>query len=148
MIVYAKGNLLLDKSQALVNTVNCVSVMGKGLAKEFKWRYPENYYLYVKACHSKKVVIGRMFITNGLDNGQPRYIINFPTKLHWRNDSKLDYIDEGLIDLVKQISRLNITSIAIPPLGCGNGGLNWEIVRPKIIEAVKDLDVEVTIYCP
>ncbi|WP_039945492.1 type II toxin-antitoxin system antitoxin DNA ADP-ribosyl glycohydrolase DarG [Thermicanus aegyptius] len=148
MIEYKKGNLLQDNAEAFVNTVNTVGVMGKGIALQFKQAYPENYRIYEKACRAKKFNIGDV-LTVPLGMVNPKYIINFPTKQHWREKSKMKYIETGLQALVKEVKSLGIQSIAIPPLGCGNGGLNWEEVRPKIENAFEELpDVHVRLYLP
>jgi O-acetyl-ADP-ribose deacetylase (regulator of RNase III) len=129
MLTYKKGDILKEQTEAIVNTVNTVGVMGKGIALQFKERYPENYRIYKKACEEDKVETGKMFVTETGQLLNPHYIINFPTKEHWRNPSKMEYITEGLKDLVKVISDKNINSIALPPLGCGNGGLEWQKVK-------------------
>ncbi len=149
MFEFKQGNLLEEKAEALVNTVNCVGVMGKGIALQFKQAYPENFRHYEKACKASEVQPGRMFTvaTGSLLN--PRYIINFPTKRHWRNNSKIEDIKNGLVALVQQVERLDITSIAMPALGCGNGGLNWADVKPLIESAFAQLpDVQVIIFEP
>ncbi len=148
MIEYKNGDLLMADAEALVNAVNCVGVMGKGIALQFKQAYPENFNRYKNACKANQVQIGKMFITdNGLQ--RPRHLINFPTKQHWRNQSRLDDIRLGLKALVAEISRLKIQSVAIPALGCGNGGLSWNDVLPLIIEAFSELHhVRVLIYAP
>jgi O-acetyl-ADP-ribose deacetylase (regulator of RNase III) len=147
MIEFTRGNLLDAKVDALVNTVNTVGVMGKGVALMFKEAFPENFKDYETACRKKAVKIGKMFVTERLLS--PRWIINFPTKEHWRNDSKLEWIDAGLADLKRVIIENGIKSIAIPPLGSGNGGLKWEDVRPKIEAALNPLkDVTVLVYEP
>jgi len=143
------GDLLKEDVEAYVNTVNCVGVMGKGIALQFKLRYPQNYHLYKMACDRNEVKIGKMFITeiNGLFG--KKYIINFPTKKHWKGKSRLEYIEKGLDDLVLQIRKLKIKSIVIPPLGCGFGGLSWNVVRSLIeqkLEPVKD--VKIILYAP
>lgn len=149
MIAYVRGDILLDDAEALVNTVNCVGVMGRGVALQFKRRFPENFKAYKAACERGEVQPGRMFV---FDTGQlthPRYIINFPTKRHWRSDSRMGDIDAGLVALVETIRERGITSIAVPPLGSGNGGLRWENVRPRIEQALATLtDIEITIYEP
>jgi O-acetyl-ADP-ribose deacetylase (regulator of RNase III) len=127
------GNLLMAPVDALVNTVNINGVMGKGLALQFRKAFPENFASYERACKSGALNIGQMHIAQRLMS--PRFIINFPTKKHWRQPSKLEYIALGLKDLVLQVQRLKIESIAVPPLGCGNGGLEWSAVRPLILEA-------------
>ena len=149
MIKRVKGNILEAKTEALVNTVNTVGVMGRGIALQFKQAFPENYKAYRKACERGEVQIGKMFI---FDLGQlfkPRYIINFPTKKHWRQKSKMEYIEKGLKALVEEIKKLGIRSIAIPPLGCGLGGLNWREVYKRIESAFAEIpDVEVLVYEP
>lgn len=150
MINLTQGDLLKqDDVDAIVNTVNCVGVMGKGIALQFKRKWPGNFKAYAAACKSGSVRPGRMFIhdTGGLV--RPNYIINFPTKDHWRGASKLAYVRDGLVDLVAQVDRLRIASIAMPPLGCGNGGLDWNDVRPLIEDTFAHLpDVEVRLFPP
>jgi len=149
MVELTKGNILDADANALVNTVNTVGVMGKGIALQFKQVFPRNYELYQKACSRGEVVPGKMFVvpTNRLSN--PKFIINFPTKRHWKGKSRMEDITAGLVDLVDVIRRENIQSIAIPPLGCGNGGLNWDDVRPKIVSALSVLqDVKVLVFTP
>lgn len=151
-VTFKTGDLFLDKSEALVNTVNCVGVMGKGVALEFKRRWPENYKAYKKACDAKELRPGNMLIyefSNLFGKSEPKFIINFPTKDHWRAKSKLEYISKGLDALVSDIKKYKIKSIALPPLGCGNGGLDWSIVRPMMLERLSELDgVNVSIYSP
>lgn len=144
------GDLLRnDDVDAIVNTVNCVGVMGKGIALQFRNKWPANYDHYKAACKAGQVRPGRMFIHDSGGLVKPNYIINFPTKDHWRGASRIEYISDGLFDLVKQVKELNIHSIAIPPLGCGNGGLNWDEVRPLIEKAFAELpDVEVRLFEP
>jgi O-acetyl-ADP-ribose deacetylase (regulator of RNase III) len=130
MITDGGGDLLSDAAEAIVNTVNTEGVMGKGIALQFKQRYPQNYETYRAACKRRQVHLGSMFVVaTGALHG-PRHIINFPTKGHWREQSRLEHIQAGLRDLVRVINELGINSIALPPLGCGNGGLEWTIVRP------------------
>ena len=149
MINFTTGNILTDQSQAIVNTVNCVGVMGKGLALQFKKAFPENFKQYKSACNRELVEPGKMYVTSYEDIIESKYIINFPTKQHWKGASKIEYIDNGLQDLVLQIRKLNIKSIAIPPLGAGLGGLDWSLVREHIIRAFSSLvDVDVYIYEP
>ncbi|WP_204104257.1 MULTISPECIES: macro domain-containing protein [Spirulina sp. CCY15215] len=149
MIEFKKGNLLEEKTEALVNTVNCVGVMGKGIALQFKRAYPENFRAYKKACDRGEVKLGEMFIFTTETLFNPRYMINFPTKNHWRGKSKLVDIEIGLKSLLAAIQKYNIKSIAIPPLGCGNGGLNWEEVKAMIVSALAELsDVQVVIFEP
>lgn len=148
MIEFARGNLLDADVEALVNTVNTEGVMGKGVALQFKRAYPANYAAYRAACQHREVEIGRMFVH---DTGQlhgPRWIINFPTKRHWRNNSRLADIEAGLADLRRVLEELEIRSVALPALGTGLGGLRWEDVRPRIEAAIADLPIRVIIYPP
>lgn len=149
-IKITRGDLLRqDDVDAIVNTVNCVGVMGKGIALQFRNKWPENYRAYEAACRAKEVRLGRMFVFDSGGLVKPNYIINFPTKRHWRGKSSLESIREGLNDLVAQVNRLRIRSIAIPPLGCGNGGLEWSEVRPLIEGAFAELpEVEVRLFEP
>lgn len=140
MIHYTKGNLLGSDAQALINTVNTVGVMGKGIALMFKERFPLNMDLYAKACKAKEVQTGLMFITATEELIGPQWIVNFPTKKHWRSPSKMEWITEGLQDLKCWIIKNDIKSIAIPPLGAGNGGLNWSDVKPEIEAALSSLE--------
>src|SRR5207249_710093 len=117
MIRYTKGNLLEDPAEALVNTVNEVGVMGKGIALMFRERFPENTEAYERACQAKEVRVGRMFVTQTSSLWGKRWVINFPTKKHWRHPSKLEWIREGLRDLTRVIQENNIRSVALPPLG-------------------------------
>lgn len=149
MIRFAHGNLLDADADALVNTVNIVGVMGKGIALMFKERFPENYEAYAAACKREELAVGRMFVTQSPEPKGPRWIINFPTKAHWRNPSKLEWIESGLQDLRRVVEEKRIKSIAIPPLGSGNGGLSWHDVRPIIEASLSDLhDVDIIIYEP
>ena len=149
MIEFGQGNLLEADVQALVNTVNTVGIMGKGIALQFKKAYPENFTAYAKACKRNDVQIGRMFIHHLGQLEGPQFIINFPTKGHWRGRSKLEDIEAGLESLVKDVSRLQIQSLALPPLGCGHGGLMWDDVYPMIVQAFKAVpDVRVVVYAP
>ena len=149
MIHFTKGNMMTSSAEALVNTVNTVGVMGKGIALQFKEEFPKNFLAYKVACSSGELTPGKLLITKELNsNGEEKIIINFPTKLHWRNPSKYEYITEGLKELTNAISEHNIKSIAIPPLGCGNGGLDWNIVKGMIEETLKDVVCEIYIYEP
>lgn len=149
-IHYVQGNLLKqDDVDAIVNTVNCVGVMGKGIALQFKNKWPANYKEYEAACKKHLVKTGRMFVYDSGGLVKPNFIINFPTKDHWRGNSKIEYIQDGLNDLIDQIKCLDIKSVAIPPLGCGNGGLDWNEVRPRIEQAFSKLpEVEVRLFEP
>lgn len=148
MIQSMTGNLLEDTAEAYVNTVNTVGVMGKGIALQFKQAFPDVFKQYAKDCKSGVVQVGKMHVVEVHGLANPKYIINFPTKQHWRNPSKLEYIETGLNDLVRIMKELNIQSIALPPLGCGNGGLDWMVVRPMIIEAFNNVDVNIHLYEP
>ena len=129
-ITFKTGNILDDDVAALVNPVNCVGVMGAGLAKQFKKKYPDMFEEYVEACNSGTFKIGNVHAFAAADG---HYILNFPTKYDWRDPSKVDYINDGLNTLYTALPNLGIRSIAIPPLGCGLGGLEWEVVKPMIV---------------
>ena len=149
MIRFTQGNLLDADVEALVNTVNTVGVMGKGIALMFKERFPDNFKAYEAASKRDQIKLGRMFVTASMELSGPRWIINFPTKSHWRYPSRLEWIAEGLKDLRAVIKEKGIRAIAIPPLGSGNGGLDWQAVRPLIESFLGDLeDVEVIVYEP
>jgi len=149
MTRFTQGNLLEAPVEALVNTVNTVGVMGKGIALMFKEAFPANFRAYEDACKHHKVKIGHMFVTETGALTGPRWIINFPTKKHWRQPSKLEWISEGLGDFKRVIRQRNIKSVALPPLGSGNGGLDWSDVRERVEYALADLhDVEVIVYEP
>lgn len=144
--------MFAEPVEAMVNTVNCVGVMGKGVALEFKNRWPANFRAYKTLCDAKKLKPGKMFVFDTKElfaSEGPRYLINFPTKAHWRSKSKMEYIEGGLDALVQVIREHRISSIAIPPLGCGNGGLNWSDVRPLIEAKLSDLnDVDIVLFAP
>jgi O-acetyl-ADP-ribose deacetylase (regulator of RNase III) len=149
MIRLTKGNLLTAETDALVNTVNCVGHMGKGVALQFKKAFPDNFLFYQKACRGKEVQLGRMLVFKTGKMIGPQFIINFPTKQHWRGNSQYEYIQSGLKTLIAEVQHLGIRSIAIPPLGCGLGGLDWNRVRPMIEAAFAKLpDVEVMLFEP
>ena len=148
MIKFLQGNLLDAPTQALVNTVNTVGVMGKGIALMFKEAFPGNFRAYEEAARRKDVQIGRMFVTENQMLDGPQWLVNFPTKKHWRHPSKLEWVREGLVDLRRVIEEKKIRSIALPPLGCGNGGLDWSDVRPEIERSLGDLDLDVWVFEP
>ncbi|WP_256924350.1 macro domain-containing protein [Sphingomonas sp. IBVSS2] len=149
MIRYTTGNLLDAPADALVNTVNTVGVMGKGIALMFKERYPENAKLYERACADDALEPGSIFVTQNSDMFGPRWIVNFSTKKHWRHPSRIEWIRSGLSELHRFITTNHVRSIAIPPLGAGNGGLEWDQVRPEIERAFTDLsDVEIIVFEP
>ena len=149
MLKLLEGDLLKAKTEAIINTVNCVGVMGKGIALQFKQAFPANYEAYRRACEASKVKLGEMFV---FDTGSmifPRYIINFPTKDHWKARSSLANVAEGLNDLRRVLVERDIKSVAVPPLGCGNGGLNWSEVEPLICEKLGDVEgIEVHLFAP
>lgn len=149
MISYKQGNLLDARVEALVNTVNTVGVMGKGIALMFKEQYGHNFDLYAAACKAKKVKVGQMFVTETGELDGPRWIINFPTKDHWKGNSRLEWVESGLEDLKRVLRERKIRSVAIPPLGAGNGGLDWPTVKARIDAALYELeDVEVIVFEP
>ncbi len=146
---FIQGNLLEASTEALVNPVNLVGVMGKGIAFSFKSQFPNNFKIYKKACKEGQIDIGKSLVVKELTPTGEKYIINFPTKKDWKQKSEIEYITKGLENLVNIISQHNIKSIAIPPLGCGNGGLLWEDVKPLMIKYLENLsDVEVLVYEP
>lgn len=149
MISYAKGNLLAADVEAVVNSVNTVGVMGKGIALMFKEAFPKNFEEYKAACDGGEVEVGRVFVTESGKLMGPKWIINFPTKKHWRQPTKMEWITEGLKDLRRVVVENDIHSLAVPPLGCGNGGLDWRNVHPAIEDALGSLSgVEVIVYEP
>ena len=149
MIRYTQGNLLEAPAEALVNTVNEVGVMGKGIALMFRDSFPENTRVYEAACKAGQVQVGSMLVVRDRDLTGERWIINFPTKKHWRHPSKMEWIREGLRDLVRVIRDKQIRTLAVPPLGCGSGGLEWSEVRRVIEVALSELDdVDVLVFEP
>ena len=149
MINEAQGNLIEADVEALVNTVNCVGFMGKGIALQFKRAFPDNFTAYERACKADDVEPGKMCVYETRRLVNPKYIINFPTKRHWRGKSRIEDIESGLRALVSEVKRLGIQSIAVPPLGCGNGGLEWSTVKPMILSAMGELPtVDVLLYAP
>ncbi len=149
MIKYVEGDILDSEAEALVNTVNAVGVMGKGIALQFKNQFPHNYKIYREACAGNELSIGKLLVAEeeSLLSGR-KTIINFPTKTHWGLPSEYEYIQKGLEELVKVIQGRKIKSIAIPPLGSGNGGLNWNKVRPMIVKTLQELECEIYLYEP
>jgi len=149
MIEFKTGNILAEDAEALVNTVNCVGIMGRGIALQFKNAFPDNFKIYAAACKRKEVQPGGMFVFETGQLTNPRYIINFPTKRHWKGKSRMEDIDAGLISLSQVIRSRNIQSIAIPPLGSGLGGLNWSEVRRRIETVLREFtDCEIVIFEP
>lgn len=139
MIHITRGNLIEADAEALVNSVNCEGFMGKGIALQFKKAFPENFKAYATACRKGEVQPGRMFVFSTGSMMNPKYIINFPTKHKWREKSRMEDIEAGLVALVDELRRLKVSSVAIPPLGCGLGGLDWRKVRPLIERAFASL---------
>lgn len=149
MIRFTQGDILNTEAEALVNTVNCVGVMGRGIALQFKNRFPDNFKAYAAACKQGEVQPGRMFVFETGTMTLPRYVINFPTKRHWRGKSRITDIETGLQALVNELRTRNIRSIAIPSLGSGLGGLDWQQVRPLIEQMLAGLpDVDIMIFEP
>lgn len=149
MIELTHGNLLKANAEALINTVNTDGYMGKGIALQFRQTFPANFVAYELACDSGEVQIGRMFVFETGTLYNPRYIINFPTKAHWRGKSRLSYVEQGLVALIDEVKARKIQSIAVPALGCGLGGLDWEVVRPLIEQAFAVVpDIHVLLYTP
>lgn len=149
MIIYKKGNLLADPAEALVNAVNTVGVMGAGIARQFKKEFPTMFTEYEEACQRGEVTLGTMHVVAVDVAGEQKYVVNFPTLAHWSDQSELKHIEAGLQDLVRVVREKGIESIAIPPLGCGVGGLAWEDVRQLIEDAFQDVEnVRVHLYEP
>jgi O-acetyl-ADP-ribose deacetylase (regulator of RNase III) len=149
MFELVKGNLFEAPVEALVNPVNCVGVMGKGLAHEFSKRYIVASKRYIRACEAGEVRIGKVYVTDLHREQPPWLLIHFPTKKHWRDDSRIEWIEQGLASLVQEVRARGIQSIAVPALGCGYGGLAWSLVRPFIEKAATDLEgTRVLIYEP
>ncbi|HCO95175.1 MAG TPA: Appr-1-p processing protein [Phycisphaerales bacterium] len=149
MLELTRGDILKADAEALVNTVNCVGVMGRGIALQFRKAFPENFKAYKSACDKKKFHPGMMLVCDMNRFENPKYVVNFPTKRHWKGKSKIEDIESGLEALVKEVAKREIRSIAIPPLGCGLGGLSWNQVKPMIQKAFDALsDVHVLLYEP
>ena len=149
MIETKFGDILVADVEAIVNTVNCVGVMGKGIALQFKMKYPENYQFYKKICDQGRMIVGKVLVFEQPSTNHPKYIINFPTKRHWKGKSTIQDISKGLDSLIEEIKNLKIKSIAIPALGSGLGGLDWQQVKSIITDAFSTLpDVNVWLYEP
>ncbi len=149
MIETTKGDILRAEAEALVNTVNCVGVMGRGIALQFKKEFPENFAAYEATCNRGAMHPGKMLVVELRQLHGPRYVINFPTKRHWKGKSRIEDIQSGLVSLIEEVRTRKIQSIAVPPLGCGLGGLDWAVVRPMIERAFAQLpDVHVTLFEP
>ena len=153
MIEYQTGDILEADAQALVNSVNCMGVMGKGIALQFKQKFPQNFRRYEEVCKNDALKPGRVFVHDRgalfSDDQAQRYIVNVPTKTHWRLPSEIEYIEEGMQALVDEVQQRGITSVAIPPLGCGNGGLEWTHVEAIIRQQMQAVtDTRVVLYPP
>ena len=148
MVEVVTGDLLEADVDAIVNAVNTKGVMGKGIALQFRQAFPENYAAYRAACKAGDVRLGTMFVVPTARPGRPRFIVNFPTKAHWKSRSRLADIEAGLRDLRRVIDEYEIESIALPALGCGLGGLDWADVRPLIEAALEDLPVRALAFEP
>ena len=149
MIKYITGDIFESQAQAIVNTVNTVGVMGKGIALQFKKAFPSNYKAYIDACKTGEIKVGKLFVTKDKNvNSGEKIIINFPTKTDWRKPSEYSYIEDGLKDLIRIIQESGIKTVAIPPLGAGNGGLKWERVKELIELKMSSVDVDLFVYEP
>ena len=148
MIRFSIGNMFDVHVDAIVNTVNLVGVMGKGVALQFKDRFKNNYTLYKQACNNGTIGIGHSLVVREMWQGRSIWIINFPTKEHWRNPSEYHYIEQGLDNLIDIIHNYAIKSIAIPPLGAGNGGLDWSRVKDMIVSKLSSLDCDIVVFEP
>ena len=148
MIEYKNGDILREDVEAIVNTVNCVGIMGRGLALQFKNKFPQNFKEYQLACTNKEVQLGKMFVHQTGQLINPKYIINFPTKGHWKQNSKIEDISNGLDDLITIIEKYSIKSIAIPTIGSGLGGLDWKMVKKLIEEKLKNINCTVILFEP
>lgn len=152
MIIEKQGDILLSSAEAIVNPINTRGVMGAGLALQVKRAYPAIFAAYKTACERREVVMGRMWVvplpsaSATTSDSYTRYMVNFPTKDHWRAPSRIEYIESGLVDLARWIQESGVRSIAIPKLGCANGKLEWADVRPVIVKALEGLDVLVELY--
>lgn len=142
MLIYHRTNLLNSNAQTLVNTVNCVGVMGKGIALDFKLRYPDMFRAYKRVCDAHQLEVGKLLLWQGPDH----WVLNFPTKKHWRYPSRIEWIEAGLEKFVGEYSRRGITDVSFPRLGCGNGGLKWEAVRPVMERYLANLPINVFVH--
>lgn len=147
-VEHVTGNLLAAPVDALVNTVNCAGVMGKGIALQFKQAWPAMFWDYTEACRAGDVAPGRIHVWETRALLGPRYILNLPTKRHWRDASRLEDVEAGAVALVETLHKLQIPSVAVPPLGCGNGGLDWAVVRPRIVELFALSTARILLYGP
>ncbi len=142
MITYVKGDIFNSPAKIIVNTVNTVGIMGKGIALEFKNRYPDMFRRYQELCESNQLDVGRLFLWRKSE----KWVLLFPTKKHWRNPSKLEYIESGLLKFVENWDKLGAEAVAFPRLGCGNGGLDWAEVKPIMEKYLKPLPIQIYVY--
>lgn len=142
MLQYVNGDILHSHAQTYVNTVNTVGVMGKGLALQFKNKYPEMFKAYQKICRNHLLDIGKLYLWKGSE----KWILMFPTKKHWMDSSQIEFIESGLKKFVDNYRRIGIQSIAFPKLGCGLGGLEWEMVQPLMEKYLKHLPIDIFVY--
>lgn len=145
-IIFKNGDMFTSNAKVLVNTINCVGAMGKGIALIHKQKYPEQYDEYRKKCFAKQIHTGNVYYWKGTDYGYEKDVLQFPTKFHWRNPSELSYIRSGLQAFVDKYEEFGITYIAFPKLGCSNGGLKWEVVKPIMLEYLRNLPIEIEIW--
>lgn len=143
-----EADMFKSDADALVNPVNIVGVMGVGLAAQFKAEFPDMFQWYQRLCEHGRLTMGQMSVWTIRPMPAPRFIINFPTKMHWADPSRLEYITTGLKSLVTTLTDLEATSVAVPALGCGHGGLEWESIKPRIVRALTPLSCNVYLYPP
>lgn len=143
-VQYCKGDILKTEATAIVNPVNCKGVMGAGLAAAVRKKYPKSYNDYRRACRQGAIKVGAVFVTSEPD----MLLFHLPTKDHWKNQSKMEYVLSGLADLRRKLEALLVSSVAVPALGCGCGGLSWSAVQPVLEDALKDINTDVYIYPP
>lgn len=148
MIEFARGDILGDGADALVNTVNCVGVMGKGIALAFRNAYPRNFALYREECAAGRLRPGCVFVTETGELFGPKYILNAATKDHWRDPSRTEWARSCAEGIARLCGELGLESVAVPALGCSNGGLSWSVVRPALVEALSDVPARVRLYEP
>lgn len=148
MIKFTRGNILQSDSMAIVNTVNCVGVMGKGLALQFKKEHPQNFIEYKEVCERKELVPGKIFVYHTKALLGTQYILNFPTKRHWKDKSQIDDIAIGLKNMIGVLNNYNISSVSVPALGCGLGGLDWGDVKKLILDTFNNSNITIVVYEP
>lgn len=146
-IIFLRADLFDSSTQTLTNTVNTVGIMGAGIAKQFKARFPAMFQDYKARCGRKEIQTGEPYLWKGA-NGDGTWVLNFPTKRHWRGNSKIEWIEQGLVFLMNHYREWNIRSLAMPALGCSLGGLNWDQVKPLMVRYLEQMDIPVEIYEP